>query len=111
MRNSDKQGKENLAERGPFLVMQNVTKLEYACIHSRVPKTGDPELDAIIREGERRRVAAMAMQGQLSGDYVVEAIVKRDVGEDMSFADIVCENALVYADALIAALEAEDDSE
>lgn len=30
-----------------------LTKREYACIHCGVPNTGDPELNAIIAEGNR----------------------------------------------------------
>ena len=43
-----------------------LTKREHACIALRVPETGDPEIDALIRTAQRRDVAAMAMQGLLS---------------------------------------------
>lgn len=35
---------------------EGLTKREYACIHCGVPKTGDPDLDAIIAEGNRQEL-------------------------------------------------------
>lgn len=39
------------------------TKRELACIHLKVPATGDPELDAIIRKAREAAFAGLAMQG------------------------------------------------
>ena len=44
-------------------VKGGLSKLEYACIKLRVPKTGDPELDAVIREANLRDAAAYALKG------------------------------------------------
>ena len=43
-----------------------LTKIEVTCIELRIPRTGDHDLDALIREAQRRDVAAMAMQGMLA---------------------------------------------
>lgn len=40
-----------------------LTKREYAAIHLRVPDSGDPELNAMIRTAQRNELAARAMQG------------------------------------------------
>jgi hypothetical protein len=39
-----------------------LTKREYAAIHLRVPMSGNPELDAMIRDAVRRELAARAME-------------------------------------------------
>lgn len=44
------------------------TKREAAAIALRVPESGDPDLDAMIRTAQRRDLAAMAMQGMLAED-------------------------------------------
>lgn len=44
-----------------------LTKREQACITLGIPETGDPELDELILKSERKRIAAMAMQGILQG--------------------------------------------
>jgi aconitase B len=43
-----------------------LTKREYAAIHLRVPMSGNPELDAMIREAQRNELAARAMEGLVS---------------------------------------------
>lgn len=65
MNNSDMPAKPlpNGADDRPYIFMDGeaareghaigLTKREYACIHCGVPATGDPELDAIIAEGNR----------------------------------------------------------
>ncbi len=45
-----------------------LTKRERFCLEMGVAATGDAELDAIIRAGNRQRHAAMAMQGICSGE-------------------------------------------
>jgi len=44
-------------------ICNGLTKREQFCLQMGVPETGDPELDAIIVKGERKRIASMAMQG------------------------------------------------
>lgn len=38
-------------------------KREHWCAKLRIPDSGNPELDAMIRRAQRRDLAAMAMQG------------------------------------------------
>lgn len=45
-----------------------LTKREYFAGLLRVPESGDPDLDAMIRTAQRRDLAAMAMQGMLAED-------------------------------------------
>lgn len=68
-----------------------MTKREHAAITLRIPKSGDEQLDAMIRQANRRDAAVAAMQGLLAkGDFRYDAIVSDSV-------DI--------ADALLAKLE------
>jgi hypothetical protein len=62
-----------------------MTKQEFACIHLRVPKTGDADLDAIIREARRDEFAGLAMAsliecqgGLLPTQLTAEAIKRAD---------------------------------
>ena len=41
---------------------------DYACIHLRIPETGEDWLDEIIQKARRDHFAGLAMQGLLSGD-------------------------------------------
>ena len=75
---------------GTYIKHDGLTAREHACIQLRVPKSGDAELDALIRESVRQELAGMAMQGFLASN--LEAVD--------SFA------AVAHADALLAALEA-----
>ena len=43
-----------------------LTKREMFCLHMGVAETGDANLDAIIRKGNRQKMAMAAMQGVLS---------------------------------------------
>ncbi len=49
-----------------FRGSEGLTKQEHAAIALRVPMSGDPELDAMIREARRLDAAQAAMQGFLS---------------------------------------------
>jgi len=44
------------------LAQDGLTKREYAAIHLKVPNSGNPELDDMIREAQRNELAARAMQ-------------------------------------------------
>lgn len=44
------------------LAQDGLTKKEYAAIHLKVPMSGNPELDDMIREAQRNELAARAMQ-------------------------------------------------
>lgn len=56
------------------LKFTGLTKREYACIHLGIPESGDAELDALIRKAERKKIAAMAMQGLIPGNVEEYAI-------------------------------------
>ena len=47
-------------------ITTDLTKREMFCLHMGVAETGDAELDAIIREGNRQKIAAQIMCGLLS---------------------------------------------
>lgn len=68
-----------------------LTKREHAAILLRVPKSGDDEIDALIREANRRDAAAMAMYG-----YIAQRL--------RNYSDIANES-IDTADSLIAELE------
>lgn len=68
-----------------------MTKREHAAITLRVPNSGDEQLDAMIRQANRRDAAVAAMQGLLTAGH----------GEEV---EIACD-AVRYADALLARLE------
>jgi hypothetical protein len=43
-----------------------MTKYEYAAIHLKVPRSGDPGIDAMIRESRRAEFAGQIMAGMLA---------------------------------------------
>lgn len=52
---------------GGVFQVPGLTKREMFCLHMGVAETGDAELDAIIRKGNRQKMAAQIMGGLLSG--------------------------------------------
>ena len=70
---------------------KGLTKREYACIHLGIPESGDAELDALIRKAERKKIAAMAMDGLIPGN-------EEDAGDRILYA-------IDIAEALISELE------
>lgn len=64
-----------------------------AAIILRIPESGDPDLDAMIRKAQRRDLAAIAMQG----------ILANPAWDGVSFANSAAE-AVRASDALLAAL-------
>ena len=48
-------------------IATGLTKREMFCLHMGVPETGDAELDAIIRKGNRQKMAAEIMAGLVVG--------------------------------------------
>ena len=86
-----------------------LSKLEYTCIHLGVPKTGDPDLDAVIREGERRRVAAMALQGVLASDECFRDFAGIAKSKGLDGAEVAAYSAVsILADALISRLDTQE---
>jgi hypothetical protein len=45
-----------------------MTLHQYAAIHLKVPMSGDPEIDRMIRESRRLDLAGQAVAGLLAGD-------------------------------------------
>ena len=76
-----------------YAVTLGLTAREHACIQLRVPKSGDPELDSLIREAVRRELAGEAM-----------ASCRSRGSNYASWADLTSD-AVDMADALLAALE------
>ena len=60
------------------------TKREQACLTMGVAATGCAELDAIIEQGNRQRLAGLTMQGLLAGGYCIDDARNRlnDVPEE-----------------------------
>ncbi len=81
-----------------------LTKREQFCLHAGVPETGDPMLDDIIRKGERKRIAAMAIESMLSSKFVNDFFNEtNDSSYDMPHG--LANNAIRYADVLLKELE------
>lgn len=64
-----------------------LTKIEMACIELRIPRTGNQDLDDLILEAQRRDVAAMAMQGNLSATDVIDSSPEGIAGWSVRYAD------------------------
>jgi hypothetical protein len=77
--------------------MPGMTKREAFCLHMGVADTGDEELDAIIRKGNRQKMAVQICNGFVSGDFDL-------AGPRFRFTDLVAESVST-ADALLAELE------
>ena len=73
-----------------------LTKREQACLTMGVADTGDAELDAIITKGNKNKFAGVAMQSLLA-----------HYGTDG--ADECASYAVEYANALLKALEQQDN--
>ena len=78
-----------------------LTKIEMACIELRIPRTGDHDLDALIREAQRRDVAAMAMQGVSAMDLPCSS--------HSEWLQLVASGSVNLADALLAELAKPQD--
>jgi hypothetical protein len=90
-------------QKGIFIITPSMTAKQYAAIHLRVPRSGDPDIDAMIRESRRVEFAKQAVIGIAAKVY--------NVGEYKSphvWGDIANE-ARIMADALIAELEPEEE--
>lgn len=73
-----------------------LTKRETFCLHMGVAETGDEELDSIIRNGNRQKIAASVMHGLIDAP---KGKFDHDNAED------AMRDAIVIADALLAELE------
>jgi hypothetical protein len=68
---------------------------QYAAIRLKVPRSGDPEIDAMIRESRRMDFAGQALSGGMSGV------------DDSADAKVFAEAAYEVADAMLAEWEKE----
>ncbi len=75
----------------------------YAAIHLRVPDSGDPELDAMIRKAQRYELAKMVLCANLASPRLT-TLDKKTVNNpsDHSLAALIC------ADAMIEEMECEN---
>lgn len=72
-------------------VTPKFTKREQACLSLGIPKSGNPELDALILESERKRIAVEAMGGVLASN----------TDEEMIDEGVVIHCSLSYTDELL----------
>lgn len=96
------QGKPGYRE---YMATGGMTLRQYACIHLRVPETGEEWLDDIIRKAQKNDFAAKVMQGAMANtvawfDMSQKAKVER-VPPEVYAADA----AYRKADAMIKARE------
>jgi len=75
-----------------YVFHEGLTKREHTCIALRIPASGNPELDALIAQAQRRDVAAMVLNGILSSP------------EDSALSDIDIMQVVGLADLLLAEL-------
>jgi hypothetical protein len=88
-----------------FMGGEGMTLPQYAAIKLRVPRSGDPDIDAMIRESRRADFAGQALAGLLPSFI--------QFGKDIKIlllGDLI-EKAYESADAMIAELEKEAESE
>ena len=86
-------------------IYYGLTKRELSCINLRVPRTGDAELDALIKVAQRRDLAAMAMQG-LVGEMVKGGWPDPDrMMDGFQEKRLVASAAVKFADSLLEELE------
>ena len=80
---------------------EGLTKREQFCLTMGVADTGDAELDAIITKGNRQSLAGLAMQGMIASP----------IGKlkDVSNGNSLANAAVDQADALLKALEQDND--
>lgn len=76
-----------------------------AAIDLKVPRSGIPELDAMIRESRRLDMATAAMQGFISGNLKTVHDAAKETKDETESA--IQKLAYVFADAMLAASEKE----
>jgi hypothetical protein len=80
----------------PVLTCEGLTKREQFCLNMGVAETGDSELDDVIRNGNKQKFAAMAMQGLCS---------KSKAPENLASMNQIIKAAAEVADALLKELQ------
>lgn len=84
-----------------------LTKREKFCLAMGVAETGDDELDAIIKKGNRqKKIAAMAMQGLLSNSVMGDSELHENPAD---WVKDITGSSVEFADALLSQLEQEKD--
>jgi hypothetical protein len=78
-------------------VYVGLSKRQYAAIKLKVPRSGDPDIDAMIRESRRDEFAKAAMAGIMSIPSKEDLITGDTIVADTQFC-------LAYADAMLAEL-------
>jgi cobalamin biosynthesis Co2+ chelatase CbiK len=67
-----------------------MTLKQYAAIKLKVPRSGDPELDAMIRESRRADFAQAALIGLFVVDGYIDGVVAQSVaGQAFKMADVM----------------------
>jgi hypothetical protein len=87
----------------PGFSQEGMTLPQYAAIKLRVPRSGDPDIDAMIRESRRADFMEQAMAGIAAKVYKT-----KDYNGSFIFEDIADE-ARLMADAMLAEWEKEHD--
>jgi hypothetical protein len=77
-----------------------VTLPRYAAIHLKVPRSGDPEIDAMIRESRRADFAGKALEGKLAGILASSSWDSREIRTGR-----ITKEAFDVADAMLAEWE------
>jgi hypothetical protein len=83
--------------RNLWLESSGVTLPQYAAIKLRVPRSSDPDIDAMIRESRRADFAQVALAGMLN-----RGLWSKEAFEEMAFQ---------FADAMLAEWEKEAKGE
>jgi hypothetical protein len=84
-------------------VCRGMSLKQYAAIHLKVPRSGDPEIDGMIRESRRAEFAGQALAG-ISYEYFSNDFNKGSAKADISQ---IAHCALRVADAMLAEWEKE----
>lgn len=77
----------------------------YAAIHLRVPRSGNPELDQMIREARRLELAGVALAGMLANTERVLASLSAAETRGVHVLIHTAEVCTEHADALLSQLE------
>jgi hypothetical protein len=85
-----------------ILTSPGMTLPQYAAIKLQVPRSGNPDLDAMIRESRRADFAEKALAGMMSHGYIPEDR-KQDWRVD------IAQEAYELSDAMLAEWEKEHD--
>jgi hypothetical protein len=82
-----------------------MTMRQYACIHLRVPRSGQPWLDELIIEAQRNELAAKAMEARIVAAFSCQDVFAEKERQRMGSAmcSLVAQSATQFADAMLKA--------